>query len=118
MGNEDAILSVSNMLALVYDAIAVAQKGLLANPTKDEERALNRTLAKLELERADLSAMLDALEDADNKDFTGPTAEQVTLIGTLTAEVDNLTSANLTASAAVDLTSRVLDLATKVADAK
>ena len=69
VSNDFGYKALSDMLSLVYDAIAIAQKGLLANPSKDEERKLNRTLAKLELERVDLRAMLDAMEDADNNAF-------------------------------------------------
>jgi hypothetical protein len=44
----------------VFDAIALAEKGLLANPSVVEERKLNDTLNDLELKRAAIQAKLDA----------------------------------------------------------
>ncbi len=115
-GSPNPLVTLGNMLSLTFDAIAIAQKGLLRNPSKEEERKLNRTLAKLELERTDIRAQLDALI-AGEQNIVGPTLDQVQEISRLTAEVDALTNASLTASGAVALASRILALATEVADA-
>ncbi len=110
------IITLNDSLLLTIDAIAVAEKGLLKNPSKEEERSLNRNLAELELKRAGIRAMLNALI-AKERDIKGPTIEQVEEISRLTAEVDSLTNAALTASGAVGLSSRILSLATEVATA-
>jgi hypothetical protein len=114
--NKNPLVTLGNMLSLVFDAIAIAQKGLLKNPSKEEERKLNRTLAKLKLERADIRAELDSLIDGE-QNIAGPTPAQVKEMSKLIAEVDKLTNASVTASGAVALTSRILALATEVADA-
>ncbi len=114
--SQNPLVNLGNALFLVLDTIAIANKGLLKNPSKEDERKLNRTLAKLELERADIRAKLDAII-AGESDIVGPTSGQVQEISSLTAEVEAVTNANLTASAAVALSSRVLTLATEVADA-
>lgn len=110
------LVTLGNMLSLVYDGIATAQKGLLRNPSPEEERKLNRTLARLELERAEIRAKLDALI-AGAQNIAGPTPNQVQEMSRLTAEVEGLTNASLTVSGAIALTSKILDLAGKVADA-
>jgi hypothetical protein len=115
-GSQNPLVTLGNALSMVFGAIAIAQKGLLKNPSPEEERKLNRTLAKLELERATISAKLDALI-AGNQDIAGPTPGQVQEISSLTAQVEVLTNANLTASGAVALTSRILTLATDIAAA-
>jgi len=110
------LVTLGNMLSLVYDGIATAQKGLLRNPSPEEERKLNRTIARLEPERAKIRAKLDALI-AGAQNIVGPTPDQVQQMSSLTAEVEGLTNASLTASGTIALTSKILDLAWKVADA-
>ncbi len=101
-------------LALVFDAIAAARKGRRANPSKEEERKLNKALARLEVERADLEAILDAIIVGDTVDVAPPTQEQVDEIARLTGEVGILTRANITAAGAVTVASDVLALAVAV----
>ena len=101
-------------LALVFETIVTAKQGLRANPRKEEERKLNRRLAQLEVERADLEAMLDAIIDGETIDVAPPTQEQVDEIARLTGEVGGLTRANLTAAGALTITSKVLALAAAV----
>lgn len=108
--------SLSDALSLVFDALAVAQKGLLKNPSREEKRKLLRRIGRLEGERAEIAAKMDALE-AGATDVVGPTKNQVDEIAALTGEVEAMTRANLTASAALALTSRIMTLATEVADA-
>jgi hypothetical protein len=105
---------LSRALALVFRALAVAHDGLLLNPSKDEERALNATVVELEARRAIIRASLDALAN-DPQAVAGPTAAQVTEVSLLTRQVETLTTANLTASGAVAFTSRVLVVATQIA---
>jgi hypothetical protein len=114
MAEEDPIIALGNALALVRQAIRIAKKGLLMNPTTDEQRALNEQLTALEIERAEIRAMLDALT-ASSTTIVGPTAAQVKEISDLTGEVGKLTNDAITASGAVALTSKVLALATEVA---
>ena len=109
------LITLGDALSLVFDAIALAQKGLLKNPSKEQERKLNRTLARLELERADIHAQILALI-AKKGAVPRPTTAQVKEISDLTAEVDALTNASITASGAVALTSKILGLATEISD--
>jgi hypothetical protein len=108
--------ALGEALFLVFDAIALAQKGLVKNPSKEEERDLNETLNKLELRRAEIQAKMNALIDG-TRVAPGPTRAQVARISALTAEVGRRTNASVTASSAVALSSRVLALATEVASA-
>jgi len=114
--SKSPLITLGNALALVFDAIAVAQKGLLKNPTKEEGRELNERLVDLELKRAQIRAKLDALI-AGSRRVSGPTADQVKEISTLTGQVEALKNESITASGAVALTARVLDVATRVASA-
>jgi hypothetical protein len=113
---ETPLVGLEEALSLVFDAIALAQKGLENNPSKEEERALNAALIDLDLRRATIEAKLDALI-AHTTPVVGPTPAQVAQVAALSAEVETLTSAAVTASAAVVLTTRVLALATEVAPA-
>ena len=110
------IIALSDALSLTIDAIAITEKGLLRNPSVEDERSLNRNLAELEAKRATIKAMLNALI-ANTREIEGPTNEQVEEMSRLTNEVDSLTNAALTASGAVGLSTRILSLATKVATA-
>jgi hypothetical protein len=100
----------------VFDAIALAEKGLLANPSVVEERKLNDTLNDLELKRAAIQAKLDAQINR-TAPLAGPTPAQVAQVAALTSEVERRTRMAVTASGAVVLTGRVLALATEVAAA-
>lgn len=117
MADNDVIpeIAYENALALVFDSISLARKGLRLNPSKEEERKLNKTLLRLEVERADLEAMLDALADDDPVGVAPPTQAQVDEIAALTGEVEGLTRANLTAAGALSAASKVLALAVAVA---
>ncbi len=114
--SKNPLVTMGNALSLVFGAIGVAQKGLLKNPSKEEERDLNETVAKLEMKRAEIRAKLDAVI-AGNRQVTGPTIEQVKEISSLTGQVEALTNESITASGAVALTAKILDLATQVASA-
>jgi len=113
-GGIDREDAYEDALALVFDAIAMARKGLRANPSKEEERKLNKLLARLEVERADLEAMLDALIDGRVIDVAPPTQAQVDEIARLTGEVGDWTRRNGTAAGAVTVLSKVLDLAVEI----
>lgn len=104
----------ADALALVYDAIALANKGLLANPSKEQERKLNKTLLRLEAERTDLMGTLIALAKKQPVGVPPPTQAQVDEIANLTGEVEGLTRANITAAGALAVASGVLDLATAI----
>ena len=108
------VVALQDAISLVLAAIALAEKGLERNPSKEEERALNETLNDLELKRAEIRATLDALI-AKTRPVAGPTQEQVARISTLTGEVGAQTDASVTASAAVAVTAKVLALAAEVA---
>ena len=107
-------ITYANTLALVFDAISSANKGLLANPSKEEERRLNKTLLRLEVERTDLMGMLIALANNEPVGVAPPTQAHVDEIATLTGAVENLTRANLTAAGALTVASNILALAAAV----
>ena len=106
--------ALGELLSLVIDAIALAEKGLEKNPSKEDERQLNETLNDLEIKRGEIQAKLNAMI-AQTRQVADPTQAQVAQISQLTAQVGAQTNASVTASAAVALTSRVLALATEVA---
>jgi hypothetical protein len=114
--NDDPVIILERALALVFDVIAIAQKGRRANPTKEEERKLNKTLARLEVERADLEGMIDALENNEPHDVPPPTQEQVNRIAELTGRVEQQARASVTAAGALAIASDVLDLAIKMTE--
>jgi hypothetical protein len=113
--SNDPVIVLEKALALVFDAMAIAQKGRRANPTKEEERKLNKTLARLEIERADLEGMIDALEN-EPVDVPPPTQEHVNRIAELTGRVEEQTRMILTAAGALAISSDVLDLAIKMTE--
>ena len=106
--------ALGHALILVDNAIALAKQGLVKNPPKEVERELNDTIHELELQRTMIVAKMDALIDKTSV-ITGPTPEQVAKVSALTTEVGALTKANVTASAAVALTTKVLAAVTQVA---
>jgi hypothetical protein len=110
----DPAIVLGDLLSLAFDAIAVAQMGLHRNPSTGEARALNETLVELQAKRAIIRAKLTAIASA-SQPVDAPTKEQVAEIGALTAQVEKLTSAATSASAAVAFSSRVLAVATDVA---
>lgn len=114
--SENPLVALGNTLALVLRAIGTAQKGLEKNPSKEEERELNETLVVLERKRAEIRAKLNALI-AGGRQVVSPTAAQVKEVSRLTAEVEALTNASITASRAVALTSKILSLASEIATA-
>lgn len=111
--SNDPVINLELALALVFDAIAIAQKGLRANPSKEEGRKLHKTIARLEIERTDLEEMIDALDNSPD-DVPPPSQEDVDRIAELTGRVEQQTRQNLTAAGAVEITSNVLDLAIKL----
>ena len=112
----DSYQRLSDALALVFDGISLAGKGLLRNPSKEQKRKLNRRIARLEAERAEIVAKMDAIEDGVTN-VKGPTDAQVTHIANLTAEVEKAAAANQTASAALSVSAKVLTVVSKIADA-
>ena len=107
----DPVIDYENALALVYDAQALVVKALRANPSKEEERRLNRRLGRLRLEETDLTAMIDALDNESDPSIQPPTDAQVQEIASLSGQVENATQANINASAALVTAGNVLDLA-------
>jgi hypothetical protein len=114
--SENPFVALGNALSLVFRAIGTARKGLEKNPTKEDERELNETLVDLERKRTEIRAKLNALIAGERQVVT-PTAAQVKEISNLTAQVEALTNASITASAAVALTAKILSLATDIAAA-
>lgn len=110
----DPIIEYENTLTLVYDAQAFTLKGLRSNPDKQQERSLNKRLAKLKVEEADLIAMIDAIEDDPSEELPMPDEALLNEIIRLTGEVEKATGKNVTASGALKITGEILDLAVKL----
>lgn len=115
-GEVDRENAYEDALALVFDAIAAAHAARRANPSKEERRKINKLLLRLEVERADLEAMLDALIDGREIDVPPPTQAQVDRIAELTGEVETHTRNDRTAAGAVTVAAKVLDLAVEITD--
>jgi hypothetical protein len=111
--SDTLIPGLLNAILLVDEAIALAEKGLLRNPTTEEGRSLNRALLRLKTEREVLDAELDAALEARTV-VQGPTASQIAEIGALTDQVERAANDNASVSAGLALVGKVLDLAGEV----
>jgi translation initiation factor 6 (eIF-6) len=111
--DEQAILAtfraMSDALEMVEDALAVARKGLNANPSKQERRQLDEDILELTLKRSRLTNSMIALGRGQGT-IRPPTADQIAEIKQLATEVDRLTRESLAASRAVVAAGNVLDL--------
>lgn len=107
--------AISNSIALVFDAIAACRKALLLNPSEEEERLLLRRIAALELQLANLNEDM-AAHIARSRTWSGPSDEQMQEIGALMNLAATLTTAALTQEGVVNFATRVLAVATDIAD--
>ena len=117
MADETTADQLEAALGLVYDALHVNNVGLRSNPSKEEERKLMKRKARLEAERANLEGTLDALADGEDIDVQPPTEKQVKTIAGLTRQVEQQKQEAVTAAAALQITGKVLDLATELTGA-
>jgi hypothetical protein len=101
-------------LGLVYDAITLSNRAMRSNPSKEEKRKLIKRRARLEVERADLEGILEALADGKDIDVTPPSVEQVEAIKTLVAAVEEQRRLDVAVSETFELAGKVLDLATEL----
>jgi hypothetical protein len=113
----DKVPELLEAIGVVNDAIALAEGALLDNPTKEEERSLNRTLLRLNAELAVLQAELDAAL-AESTLVQGPTEAQLAQIGALSEEVENAINASATVSARIKIATKVLAVAASVVPSK
>ena len=112
--NSDVVIpGLLNAILLIDETIALAEKGLLSNPSTEEERSFNRVLLRLKTEREVLDAELDAALNARSA-VQGPTASQIAQIGALTDQVEQAANNNANAGARLALIGSVLDLAGKI----
>ena len=109
----DKVPELLDAIAVVDGAIALAEGALHDNPSLAEERALNRTLLRLNAQRAALEAELDAAL-AGSTLVQGPSDAQLAQIAALSEEVELATNAAATVSARIALTTKVLTLASSV----
>jgi hypothetical protein len=103
--------NLETALALIYDAISLNNKGLRANPDKEQRRDLLLRRTRLEAERAHVESMLDAMADGKAIDVEPPTEAQMKTIAKLTGDVARQTQTAITAEAVLTTTGEVLDLA-------
>ena len=108
--SDSTIPDLLNLILLIDDAIGFAEKGLLSNPSIEEDRSLDRALITLRTNRSALDAKLDAALGA-NQVVMGPTAAQSAQIETLTDEVEKATNKNASVNDSLTLIGKVLDLA-------
>lgn len=109
----DHLIQLEDALGLVYDAQAAVLKGKRANPSKEQQRALNKAWARLELEKADLEGQITAIED-EGEILPPPSAEMVTEIARLTAAAETETRKGKTAAEYLTFAGAVLAMATEV----
>jgi len=117
MDDGDKVPELLGALGVVGDAIELADGALHDNPTKEQERALNRALLRLNAELGVLNAELDAAL-AEDTTVQGPTEAQLAKIAELTDEVENAKNANATISARIALISKVLTVASAILPTK
>lgn len=113
-GERDPYLDLADALDLVFSGLALCEKALLMNPVKEEQRRLSRFQLRLELERADIVASMNAIIQEDP--YPPPTAAQVAEIARLSSEVEKLTNATISVSIGLDLAGDILALASSLAD--
>ena len=101
--------AMSEALEMVEDALAVARKGLNANPTKQERRELDEDILDLALKRTRLTNSLIAL-GRGQETIQPPTPGQIAEIKALATQVDQLTRQSVAASQAVTAAGDVLEL--------
>lgn len=109
----DHVAALLNALALLDDSLALVGIAKNHNPSDDESRALDRLEVRLEAERTVLQAEVDAAVN-DGTNIQGPSAAQVTEIGTLTDQVEQATNNEIAVSDAITLASSSLDVLTSI----
>lgn len=109
----DNVPEILQAIDLVDKGITAAQIGLNHNPEVEDERSLNRILLRLNAERAVLEAELDSAMAAD-PGVQAPDANQIAAIDSLSTQVEMATNAAVAASDIIELTSKVLDLASSI----
>ena len=114
MANDtDSVPGLLDSITLVDAAISLAESALLDNPSKEDERSLNRSILRLQAERASLDAQLDAALASETA-VLGPSPAQLAVIESLTAQVEKAAAATATVSAGIALSGKVIDLMAKV----
>jgi hypothetical protein len=103
--------SLSVLLEMTEDAIVVAKKGLLKNPEKEERRELDENILELTAKRAKITNTMIAIA-SNAAAMPLPPPELVKQIARLADKVDEMSRANVVASAAVKTTGQVLDVVT------
>lgn len=105
--------SLRDSLTIVEDMLIVAKQGLELNPTPDERRRLDLQILDLEEQRARIDAKMIAIL-ASSTATAMPSEEQIKEIARLSGEVEQMTNANATASAAISLGAGVLEFASGI----
>ena len=108
----DIVIELEKALALTYDAKAEILKARRQKPDKDTLRDLNKTMARLEIEQADLEELIDAYEDEPD-DLPMPDPALVKEIAVLTGKVEKHAKKNATAKQSLAVASNVLEMAIK-----
>lgn len=99
---------------LVDEAILLTRKALRRDPAPEPERRLDQRLLDLGEQSVGIERKLDLIFEASPA-VTPPTPGQVERMGRLTAEVERHKQQAIMASSVLDVTDRVLTLATELA---
>jgi C4-type Zn-finger protein len=113
MSNSSTVAELLQAIFLVDQSIALLETQLASNPSTDEERTLRRNLLRLQAERAVLEAELDAALD-NSTGVQAPSTGQLAEIEGLLNRVEAATNSAVSAAQGIRLTTRVLELVTKV----
>lgn len=95
---------------MASDAITVAEKGLNANPTREQRRILNEDILELNAKFTKLQGHLLALARGGDV-IARPTDRQLRELARLSASVDRMVNRSVSASQAVRTVGEVLELA-------
>jgi hypothetical protein len=109
----DKVPGLLDAIALVDDAITMAENALLDGPSKEEERKLNRRILRLKTERSVLDAELDAALDEETG-VLGPSQSQIQEIAKLSMQVEQAKAASASVQDRIALTGKVVSLITMV----
>lgn len=113
MNWSDEYVNVRRLMIATIEAIAKVEKALISNPTESEARKLNSLLVELQAKETVLRDRRDALLD-NRTNITPPSDEQVERVKALAREVEALTGANIVASAAIEIATKAVGLASEL----
>lgn len=107
------VTDILHAIELVDNTLALVDNALINNPSKDDERALNRLNLRLEAERSELRADLRSL--LKGAVAPSPSPVDIEQMAALSMQVEQATNSAIAASAAITLVRKSLDFAIDIA---